>query len=332
MDTLTHIAFGATLGGLVMGRRAGTRAYLWGAALANLPDIDVIFHNEAIGYLLIHRGITHSLFIQTLAVPILVLLIMAIHRDQRPHWLGWAALVWLSLVTHSLFDAMNPYGAQLLAPLSWDTISFNTLYVVDPLFTIPLVAGLLLAWRWRATLLRPMLAAGLTVALGYVVFAAGAKLHVQDVAERELARQALTVDSTMVMPMPFTTLLWRVLTVDEHGYHEGYYSLADGEDTIDFSRNASERGLLETLVDHLPVQQLRRFSKGFYQVEAVDEKVVIRDLRLGQNSYYPVSFIVGMLQGDSVAPAVDRRMPATIPGEQFGWLWQRIWQSTPAGA
>lgn len=329
MDSLTHIVFGATLGGLVMGRRAGVRASLWGATLANLPDIDALFHNDAIGYLLIHRGMTHSLLLQTLAVPILVLLILAVHRDQRPHWRRWGALTWLALVTHSLIDAMNPYGAQLLAPYSWETISFNTLYVVDPLFTLPLVIGLVLAWRCRGALLRPMLAAGLVVAVGYIAFAVGAKLHVQDVAARELDRQALAVDSTMVIPMPFTTLLWRVLTVDEHGYHEGYYSLTDGEGRIDFNRSLSERELLEPLVESLPVQQLRRFSKGFYQVEAVGEKVVIRDLRLGQNAYYPVSFMVGLLQGGSVIPAADQRMPASIPGEQFAWLWQRIWQAAP---
>jgi len=329
MDSLTHIVFGASLGGLVLGHRAGIRAYVWGAILANLPDIDALLHSDAIGYLLIHRGITHSLFFQTLAVPLLVLLILALHRDQLPHWRSWALLTWLALITHSLLDAMNPYGAQILAPFSWDAVSFNTIYVVDPLFTAPLALGLLLAWRYRSTCLRPMLAGGMSLALVYLLFAAGAKWHVQTVADQEFARQGMQVDSSMVMPMPFTTLLWRVLAMDEQGHLEGYYSLADGKNNIAFSQSDSRRDLLEPLADHLPVQQLRHFSKGFYQIEADGEDVVIRDLRLGQQSYYPVSFLVAHLQDGMVIPARDRRMPASVPVDQMGWLWQRIWKPVP---
>ena len=332
MDTLTHIAVGATLGGLVMGRRAGLKPYLWGAVLANLPDIDAVFHSDSIGYLLIHRGITHSLFFQVLAVPLIVLLILALHRDQRPHALRWTLLVWLALATHSLLDAFNPYGAQLLAPFSNQAISFNAMYVVDPLFTLPLLAGLWLAWRWRGSWPRRALIGAASVSLAYLAFAGGAKLHVHDAVERELARQQLPVEAVMTMPMPFTTLLWRVLAVDEGGYYEGYYSLLDPEPMLDLRYRASEHELLAALENHVPVQQLRRFGKGFYQVEVEGGKVVMRDLRLGQGSYYPVSFIVGQLLDESlVIPRPDRRAPTVQPGRaEFIWLWQRIWNPAVA--
>ncbi|RFA27251.1 hypothetical protein CAI21_14475 [Alkalilimnicola ehrlichii] len=329
MDTLTHIAFGATLGGLMLRRQAGWKAFAYGAALANLPDIDAVMHGETVGYLLIHRGITHSLFFQALAVPIIVALILALHRDQRPHWLRWSLFAWLAMATHSLMDAMNPYGAQLLAPFSDQAISFNLLYVVDPIFTIPLLLGLWAAWRWRPKRAQTMLAAGLLVSMTYLTFAATAKWHVQGVVEAELARQNKPVDAVLVMPMPFTTLLWRALAVDEQAYYEGYYSLVDGSAEVSFSRNDNQPDLLEPLMDHLPVQQLKRFAQGFYHVEVAGEKIVIRDLRLGQGSYYPVSFVVGQVQADMIEPVPDRRFHEPLPSGELSWLWQRIWREQP---
>ena len=43
MDSLTQIALGAAVGTAVLGRKVGARAALWGAAVATLPDLDVLF-------------------------------------------------------------------------------------------------------------------------------------------------------------------------------------------------------------------------------------------------------------------------------------------------
>lgn len=65
MDSLTQIVLGAAVGEVVLGRKVGNRAMVWGAVAGTIPDLDVmigsLFMNEING-LAFHRAITHSIF------------------------------------------------------------------------------------------------------------------------------------------------------------------------------------------------------------------------------------------------------------------------------
>lgn len=63
MDSLTQITLGAAMGELVLGRRIGNRAMVWGAIAGTIPDLDVFsrFWMTEIEALAFHRGVTHSL-------------------------------------------------------------------------------------------------------------------------------------------------------------------------------------------------------------------------------------------------------------------------------
>ena len=41
MDTVTQITLGAAVGELVLGKKVGHKAPLWGAAAGTLPDLDI---------------------------------------------------------------------------------------------------------------------------------------------------------------------------------------------------------------------------------------------------------------------------------------------------
>ncbi|MGB1248508.1 MAG: metal-dependent hydrolase, partial [Chitinophagales bacterium] len=47
----------------------------------------------------------------------------------------------LALFTHVLLDAFTTYGTQLLLPFSDKRISFDSINIVDPVYTIPLLLG-----------------------------------------------------------------------------------------------------------------------------------------------------------------------------------------------
>ena len=53
MDSLTQIVLGAAVGEVVLGRKIGNRAMLWGAVAGTIPDLDVmigsLFMNEING-------------------------------------------------------------------------------------------------------------------------------------------------------------------------------------------------------------------------------------------------------------------------------------------
>ena len=63
MDSLTQITLGAAVGEVVLGKKIGNRAIMWGAVAGTIPDLDVIanFFLDDMGALAFHRGFTHSI-------------------------------------------------------------------------------------------------------------------------------------------------------------------------------------------------------------------------------------------------------------------------------
>ena len=63
MDSLSQIVLGAAVGEMVLGRRIGNRAMVWGAVAGTVPDMDVLgkYFLSELDNLAFHRGISHSL-------------------------------------------------------------------------------------------------------------------------------------------------------------------------------------------------------------------------------------------------------------------------------
>ena len=71
MDSLTQIVLGAACGEIILGKKIGNKALLFGAIGGTIPDLDVIvgkwiFSNE-IDAMLFHRGFMHSILFSILA-------------------------------------------------------------------------------------------------------------------------------------------------------------------------------------------------------------------------------------------------------------------------
>lgn len=63
MDSLTQITLGAAVGELVLGKKIGNRAILWGAVGGTIPDLDVLtgLFLDPLQELTAHRGFSHSI-------------------------------------------------------------------------------------------------------------------------------------------------------------------------------------------------------------------------------------------------------------------------------
>lgn len=73
MDSLTQIILGAAVGELVLGRKVGNKAILWGAIAGTIPDLDVLnrYLFDDLRANELHRGITHSLLFSAVMAPVL---------------------------------------------------------------------------------------------------------------------------------------------------------------------------------------------------------------------------------------------------------------------
>ena len=249
MDSLTHIALGAAVGTAVLGRKVGPRAAAWGAICATLPDLDVLLpYGDPVRDFTFHRAESHSLFWLTVTSPALALLIYRLHRRAGASYREWLALVWLALVTHPLLDAMTVYGTQLLLPFSDYPVGVGSVFIIDPLYTVPLIAGIV-GWLWLrnrdAVRAQRWNAAGLALSTLYLGWTVAAQSHVEGVVNRALAASDLAEGRVLVTPSPFNSVLWRIVVMDDGAYHEGYFSLFDEQPTVRLTRHASGAQLLD---------------------------------------------------------------------------------------
>ncbi|HSH43609.1 MAG TPA: metal-dependent hydrolase [Arenicellales bacterium] len=330
MDSLTQIALGAAVGEAAGGRRFGRRAMLWGALCGTFPDLDTFIPlGDAVKDFTYHRAASHSLFVLAALTPLFVWLITRLHPGTRDHGGRWALLVYLVFATHVLLDSFTVYGTQIFWPLWTTPMTWSTIFIIDPLYTLPLLIGViaaLAAGRGR-TWGRAANTVGLALSTTYLAWTLGAKLHVEQVAHRALAEQDIAASSVLTTPAPFNTILWRVLAVDEKQYFEGFYSLLDDTAEVRFTPRPRNLELIyrEPLWSSWPVRRLRWFTKDFYAVETHGEGIAMTDLRMGVDPDYVFSFQVGRLANPHPEPAPVERMPAERNWSRLPEIWARIW-------
>jgi inner membrane protein len=331
MDSLSQIALGAAVGVAVMGRRTAVwKAAAWGAVAGTLPDLDVLIdQGDAIRNMVLHRAETHALFWLTLfALPFGAL--VAWLSRERAQWRRWTLAMWAVLVTHPLLDAMTVYGTQLALPFSNHPFGVGSVFIIDPAYTLPLLAGTgwALARRGAGRALTAN-AAGLALSCTYLAWSVAAQQHVAGVARQALAAQGIAFERLLVTPAPFNTVLWRVVAVQDGSYHEGFRSLLDKGPQMQFDR--FDRGLAwwPAVAGIDGVQRLAAFSHGFWALDRhagpAGEQLRIADLRMGQEPGYVFRFAVAQRQGGAWVPMAlpEQQGMRTDIRRGLAWLWRR---------
>jgi inner membrane protein len=327
VDSLTQVLLGASVGTVVLYRKAGWRAVFWGGLCGLFPDLDIFIpFGDAVRNFTYHRGFSHSLFVLTALTPLFAALIMRIHPYFGSYRLRWHLLVFLAFITHILLDGLTVYGTQILWPLKTPPVMWSTLFIIDPLYSLPLAVGV-----FAALLLRRR-DSGFkinTICLGlstlYIFLSIGAKVHVNGVAHENIDYRSIAHRNILTVPTPFNTVLWRIVIVDDHSYYEGFYSLLDPSRKISMSRHPLNHDLLSGIEDHWPVRRLQWFTHGFYAVNNVDGDIVMADLRMGLKPNYVFQFKVAKMANPHALPLPNQRYDADIGWEKLPLIWHRVW-------
>ncbi len=327
MDSLTQLTLGAAVGEAVAGRQFGRRAMLWGAVCGTFPDLDVFIPlGDAVRDFTYHRSFSHSLFVLALLTPLFVWLILKLHPGTRDHRARWAWLVGLVFLTHVLLDCFTVYGTQIFWPFVTTPVGWSTVFIIDPLYTLPLLVGVLaiLVWRGNPAKARRLNRAGLMLSALYLAWTVAAKLEVERTAREALAELDLEGAPLLTTPAPFNSLLWRVLVMTDAGYLEGFRSMLDGDAPLRFTAHASDSALLRGLETDWTVNRLQWFTRGFYRVREVDNGVVISDLRMGLEPHYVFNFRVARISNPHPEPVVPVQLPGIRDFSRLRWVWSRI--------
>ncbi|MEJ7931550.1 metal-dependent hydrolase [Ramlibacter sp. AN1015] len=325
MDSVSQFALGAAVGAAVMGRRTALwKAALWGGIAGTLPDLDSFLdYGDAVRNMTFHRSHSHGLFWLTLGAPALGWLASRAGgpRDAFRRW--WLAM-WLALVTHPLLDTMTVYGTQLLQPFSDHPFAIGSIFIIDPLYTLPLLVGLAAALASRRPSGRRWNHLGLGLATLYLAWSMAAQWQVRQVAQDSLAGTAASGAPMLVTPAPLNTLLWRVVVMQDDHFLEGFHSLLDPQRRVVFRRFERDAALREQLREFEPVRRMAAFTHGFYKVHAEGDLAYVTDLRMGQEPGYVFSFWVARH---------DTRWVPVVPinagwrgdvREGLAWTWERM--------
>ncbi len=327
MDSITQLGLGAAVTVAVMGRRTAVwKAALWGGIAGTLPDLDAfIDHGDAVANMTYHRAESHALFWLTLASPVLAASVARVagETDRFRRW--WLAL-WLALVTHPLLDTLTVYGTQLLLPFTDHPFGVGSIFIIDPLYTLPLLAGLAVAvargrdhggLRWNA--------GALALSTSYLVWSVVAQAHVRALAEDTLAAAGRPAQRLLVTPTAFNTVLWRVVAMREDGYEEGFHSLLDQGRTIRFEHFPTDHALERELPALWPVQRVQWFTHGFYKMHRRGDDAYITDLRMGLEPNYSFNFRVARRKDEHWGPIVARNEGTRGDvGAGLRWLGRRM--------
>jgi len=325
VDSITQAVLGASVAGVCAPEGQRRKALLFGAVLGTVPDLDVVIdYGSDVANFTYHRGFSHSLLV---LAPFSVLLWLALRRwwaPVRDAPNAWLAAISLTLLTHPLLDAHTVYGTQLFWPFASPPEMWSTLFIIDPLYTLPLVVGVI------ATTISPLrrqwLRTGLAVSTLYIGWTWVGKSIVEQNARDALALQGLEAGQMFSSPTPLNSILWRVVVMTDDGYLEGFDSLFVDEGQLQFRAYPSDTTSLEDASNIWAVARLRWFARDFLGAKVEGDQLVLADLRMGQEPNYVFTHVVAERGNPHWREIPAELLEFEFADRALGATWDRIWR------
>ena len=341
MDPISQAALGAVVAQTAGQKNLGVRAAAMGAAAGAMPDIDVFFslHGDYFDQLLSHRGITHSLFFAPVVGPALAWLVWRVESRRRPgqrdrRRLGvWTLALTLAIFSHPLLDFLTPYGTQLLLPFSNARFAVSAMPIIDPVYTLTLLAGLAIAVRYAESASR-IAALTLLVSSSYL----GYGWYLNSAAEA-YARTQLTargIDNAQVAAFPtilqvhYRRVVARTAQIDR----VGFISMWDPCEIKWRSASRLDRSQADQFLASREGAVFQWFTMGWAHFELKQQRgnrlLTATDLRYGFNDDPATSVFSASAEldanGDLAGPVTGGRFRPDASGDTF----DRLLESTYA--
>ena len=288
MDPLSQACLGASLSQSVAQDKTTQRSAMAIGALSGMaPDLDVLIRSteDPLLFLEFHRQFTHSLFFIPFGALLCALFFYVVIRLE---WVK-AKLTFsqvyifsfLGFATHGLLDACTSYGTQLFWPFSNERVAWNTVSIIDPLFTLPVVAFVLLAVFKKSRRYARM-------GFAYAVIYLSLGLVQYNRAEQALfalaAERNHVVERSNVKPSFANRHVWK-MTYESNGRYyvdavklllNREYITGDSIQKLDMKRDFP--WLPKESQQAKDVERFRWFSDGYLAVDKDDENLIV-DMR-----------------------------------------------------
>jgi inner membrane protein len=222
MDTVTHGLLGAAASQALFAKKLPRSAGLIGCVAGMAPDLDLFMRSGAdpVASILYHRQFTHSLIFIPLGALCVSLLFIWLKRFKSARLAVFGA-AFVGYGLHGLLDACTSYGTLLLWPFSSQRIAWDIIAIVDPIFSLTLLAGVL----WTLAAQRPwpprIAVCGAAIYLGFGIWQLHRATTVQD--QLAAAREHV-IEHRRVMPLSGSLVSWRAVYIAAgHIYVDGVW-------------------------------------------------------------------------------------------------------------
>ncbi len=207
MDPISHAASGAILA-LAIPQKPSTRYFVPLAAMvAAFPDIDVAFSPAPIDFLLLHRGITHSIAAIPFMSIFLALLLYPLWNKSTPNsWSYFKTFIFacVLLLLHLWLDIITTYGTMIFLPFSDYRVRLNGIFIIDLLMTIPMLLTIFLARKRKKVIICALLWIFI-----YPSACVGLRMWHEAKATERIGAENIT--NIAVLPDAFAPLYWRLI-------------------------------------------------------------------------------------------------------------------------
>ena len=330
MDPLTQIALGASIGVAVLGRRLGPRrAAIVCGLLAETPDLDILVpHGNPVDAFILHRGWSHSLVVQAVLTPIFAEAMVRCFDVLRQQRLSTYLAVYLCLATHALLDALTIYGTRLLWPLWPEPFAVGSVFIIDALYTLPLLTAMVWAlclghWSRR---IGTVTALALVISTAYQGWAVAAQQIALSRARTALDQAGIEARRMLATPTPFNTYLWRVIALQENRYLNIYLPVFGGAEQTTAYLHPRGMEMAGCLSENADFDKLAWFSRGFFRLDLRQNEVVFSDLRMGLTPNYAFQYALATAPEDATGqqgalPAIPPRRLGGPRGSREDIVW-----------
>lgn len=281
MDSITQATLGAAIGQAMLGKKIGGKAAILGAIIATIPDLDVVLlpFFDDLQRISIHRGFSHSIVFSVIGAIIIAYMLSKFKLTSQITYWRLTLFTWLALFTHMLLDAFTTYGTQLFLPFSDYRVSFDSINIVDPFYTVPLLVGVLITVYIQEKHERHSQAnrIGIIISSLYLLFTLGHKHYISVAVKSELARQHIDFTSLRTIPVGVGNANWYGVAKDKDALFLGKYSDLK-HNSIDFHAFPINEHLLDQ-VDNQLAERLQWFSQDYYTVAEYEGKIRLYNLQ-----------------------------------------------------
>jgi inner membrane protein len=249
----------------------------------------------------------------------------------------WVALFFWSIFTHPILDCFTNWGTQIWQPFSDLRVQWSTVSVVDPLYTLPFAALLILASRFsRSHTLRTVLTwAGILWGCAYLGYTVWHKQTAQRILETSLQEKNLTWKRRSAMPSIFNNIAWYGVAEADSVFYFGMYSFNDRIPRFSpISTLPKNHELLAPVpYDSRAYTFLRWFTDGYYNVVPYrGDTLQVNDLRFGLlgdtllDNNYVFPFLLFKNEKGEWDVVQNNRNQASVEASKksFGKLWERV--------